>query len=362
MRVLASRLALRRAAPSVRPALGLRHTSTATSTSSSKPESLADALDSVLTADLGHGLSKRHSHAKRKPKPPPVTLAANPLANTFSLSAAEARALGQDEVLHHERAKDRVRERGGRLLLETEDEFVAVEPGALAYWGPMAEADAAFETKPEQKKGLTRISTARLRDACPCPKCIHPSTRQKTHTSGEAFREVRGYDIADKARAAEQDGVKGIEVTWPELEGEHKAFYPTSLLRRLASPLPRGGAYHRSGLRRKLWDAGVLQSSAPNLWTDYADLHAGAPGEALQPRPEVFLRILEQLQVFGLAVIRGIPTQKTDNKTNSIREFAEAIGPLRNTFYGETWNVQSMANSKNVAYTSLNLGLHMDLW
>lgn len=355
MRVLASapRLALRRVAAPTAP-LALRHSSTSPA---SKPETLADALDSVLTVDLG--TPKRP--APKKKKAPPVTLAPNPLANTFSLSAAEAKALAQDEVMHHERAKDRVRERGGKLLLETPEDFVAVEPGALAYWGPIAEADAKYETA-SQKNALTRISTARLRDACPCPKCIHPSTRQKTHTSGEAFRDVRGYELADKVKAAEQGGVKGVEVQWPELEGEHKAFYPISLLRRLSSPLPRGGPYQRNGLRRQFWDAAQIQSEAKNLWTDYADLHAGAPGSPLDPRPEVFLRILEQLQVYGLAVIRGIPTSKTGNKDNSIREFAEAIGPLRNTFYGETWNVQSVADSKNVAYTSLNLGLHMDLW
>lgn len=353
MRVLASRLALRRVAAPTAP-LGLRHSSTAPA---SKPETLADALDSVLTVDLG---TPKRTTPKKK-KTPPVTLAANPLANTFSLSAAEAKALAQDDVMHHERAKDRVRERGGKLLLETPEDFVAVEPGALAYWGPLAEADAKYETE-AQKTRLTRISTARLRDACPCPKCIHPSTRQKTHTSGEAFRDVRNYELADKIKPAEQGGVQGVEVQWPELEGEHRAFYPVSLLRRLASPLPRGGPFQRNGLKRQLWTAGELESQAKNLWTDYKDLQAGPADGPLQPRPEVFLRILEQLQVYGLAVIRGIPTSKTGNKDASIREFAEAIGPLRNTFYGETWNVQSVADSKNVAYTSLNLGLHMDLW
>lgn len=353
MRVLASRLALRRAPAASAPRL-LRLSSTS---AGSKPETLADALDSVLTADLG--LPKRAPPKKKKPSTP-VTLAANPLANTFALSAEEARALERDGVMAHERAKDRVRAAGGKLLLETPDEFVAVEPGALAYFGPMAAADAAHApAHGDARSRLALISTARLRDACPCPRCIHPSTRQKTHTSGEAFRDVRGFELPAHTRAVEG----GVEVAWPALDGaHHTALYPTSLLRRLSSPLPRGAAYQRRGLARQMWDAASLQAQAPNLWTDYKDLHAGAPGAPLQPRPEIFLRILEQLQVFGLAVIRGIPTSKTGNKDASIREFAEAIGPLRNTFYGETWNVQSVADSKNVAYTSLNLGLHMDLW
>jgi len=45
----------------------------------------------------------------------------------------------------------------------------------------------------------------------------------------------------------------------------------------------------------------------------------------------------------------------------AVARMAERIGPLRNTFYGSTWDVRSVADSKNVAYTNQHLGFHMDL-
>jgi gamma-butyrobetaine dioxygenase len=34
---------------------------------------------------------------------------------------------------------------------------------------------------------------------------------------------------------------------------------------------------------------------------------------------------------------------------------------VRDTFYGNVWNLKTMDESRNIAYTSLFLGLHMDL-
>jgi len=38
------------------------------------------------------------------------------------------------------------------------------------------------------------------------------------------------------------------------------------------------------------------------------------------------------------------------------------LGEIRNTFYGPLWNVRSLGSaSRNIAYTNVDLGLHMDL-
>jgi hypothetical protein len=71
--------------------------------------------------------------------------------------------------------------------------------------------------------------------------------------------------------------------------------------------------------------------------------------------------MLNQLHSAGIVVIKGVPTDKTEDKDCSLREVMGLIGELRNTFYGETWNVRNVPNSRNVAYTNLNLGMHMDL-
>lgn len=237
------------------------------------------------------------------------------------------------------------------MLLQNADEVLSVGPGYVYYAGPGPAMDAGVVDRVEDV-----LTFARLRDACPCPQCIHPSTRQKTHASGEAAREVAGQtELA--ARVGEQDGVQGLFVQW----ADHEGFYPLGLIRRLNAGRVRGQSYIENTLQRRLWDRETLMRDAKNFYTEYRDLHAGKAGEKLEARPEALLRLLEQLQVYGLAVVRGLPTNKTSNKECALRDLAENVGLLRNSFYGETWDVRNVPNSKNVAYTNLNLGLHVDL-
>ncbi|GMK56394.1 hypothetical protein CspeluHIS016_0302340 [Cutaneotrichosporon spelunceum] len=240
-----------------------------------------------------------------------------------------------------------------RMLLRTPDEVLSLGQGYLYYAGPAPLTDSAAGVF-DRVEGV--LTLARLRDACPCPNCIHPSTRQKTHTSGEAAREVASLPEVS-ARLGEADGVQGLFVQW----AEHEGFYPLGLIRRLLAGRVRGTSYIENTLQRKLWDRETFEREANNFYTEYSDLHAGKPGEALDAHPKALLRLLEQLQVYGLAVVRGLPTSETGNKECSLRELAESVGLLRNTFYGETWDVRNVPNSKNVAYTNLNLGLHVDL-
>lgn len=250
-----------------------------------------------------------------------------------------------------------------RILIHNNDELLSAGPGYIEYSGPAPLGDQGVV--PNSQGVLTY---ARLRDACPCPRCIHPSTRQKTHTSGEALREVAelGSEPLPETKlhaATGPDGESGVEVHWPLLDGQpHSSFYSTDLIRRLTSGRVRGQTFLQDVVKRRFWTRESLVADAGDaLWTDYSQLHAGAPGAPLDARPEVLLRVLRQLQTYGLAIIRGLPTDKTGNKDCSLRELAESIGLIRNTFYGETWDVKSVVNSKNVAYTNLNLGLHMDL-
>ena len=37
------------------------------------------------------------------------------------------------------------------------------------------------------------------------------------------------------------------------------------------------------------------------------------------------------------------------------------IGPIRETFFGRTWDVVNVPSASNIAYTSVELGLHQDL-
>lgn len=58
----------------------------------------------------------------------------------------------------------------------------------------------------------------------------------------------------------------------------------------------------------------------------------------------------------GLLLVREVPHYE-----NAVEDMALRIGNLRDTFYGRTWDVKSVPQAKNVAYTAQYLGLHMDL-
>eukprot|EP01114_Cavostelium_apophysatum_P018818 TRINITY_DN5907_c0_g1_i1.p1 TRINITY_DN5907_c0_g1~~TRINITY_DN5907_c0_g1_i1.p1 ORF type:complete len:374 (+),score=87.86 TRINITY_DN5907_c0_g1_i1:219-1340(+) len=65
---------------------------------------------------------------------------------------------------------------------------------------------------------------------------------------------------------------------------------------------------------------------------------------------------LQQLQKFGVSVMVGVPTEK-----NKILDVARRISYIRNTMYGEVWDVASVPDAINIAYTSLEIDLHQDL-
>lgn len=73
------------------------------------------------------------------------------------------------------------------------------------------------------------------------------------------------------------------------------------------------------------------------------------------------LKATTQLQRYGLAFVTGVPTQETSAEICELRKLAGMFGEIRNTFYGELWDVRNIRNSRNIAYTNLDLGLHMDL-
>jgi gamma-butyrobetaine dioxygenase len=70
---------------------------------------------------------------------------------------------------------------------------------------------------------------------------------------------------------------------------------------------------------------------------------------------------ITQLTQLGLLFITGVPSAESSNQTCELRTLAQLFGEIRNTFYGDVWDVKNIRNSRNIAYTNLDLGLHMDL-
>lgn len=183
-----------------------------------------------------------------------------------------------------------------------------------------------------------------LRDSCQCPRCVHPSTRQKLHRSSDIPSTIRPLEVSMSD--------KGLKVIWPteEQSGTHESLYLPSFLEDHSS-------------RERLFDFHLDVMPAPWKAGRFAAMSReglSIPYAALS-EPSTLLLALKQLVSEGLVFFRDMPTAATSNESCELRVLASRFGELRRTFYGETWDVMNVQNSKNIAYTNLDLGFHMDL-
>ena len=178
-----------------------------------------------------------------------------------------------------------------------------------------------------------------LRDSCQCPSCLHPSTRQKLHKTSD-------IPVTSKPN---EGGIRvsndGVDITW---SSGHRSHYPAKFLSRYASR-DSLHAFHRD-VEKVQWDVERL-NSAQDLFISYQAISS----------PAGLLSAITQLTKYGLLFITSVPIKRTSNEECELRTLGERFGELRKTFYGETWDVKNIRNSRNIAYTNVDLGLHMDL-
>ncbi|KAH9972577.1 hypothetical protein BGW80DRAFT_1313559 [Lactifluus volemus] len=181
-----------------------------------------------------------------------------------------------------------------------------------------------------------------LRDSCPCPSCVHPSTQQKLHRTSD----IPAFITPENVEAT----VDGVHISWASPDGHH-SFFPQALLATHAS----SAALHdfHNDVPITLWPtaSALLAASGGDLEVSYQDFGT----------TRGLLRAITQLQRTGLLFLRGVPHSDTSDSKCEIRRVATRFAELRETFYGAVWNVTNVVNSRNIAYTNLCLGLHMDL-
>lgn len=189
--------------------------------------------------------------------------------------------------------------------------------------------------------GNQQFSSVYLRDACTCPRCVDPSSKQKNFQSTDIPSTI-------KARTVEPQGDGSVKVTWdgdlPGFEDNHISTFPAEFFEVNSS----WANFHQDhfGLDEpKIWDKALIAKRLQHV--DYEDYLT---------KDESLYVVLQQLHDYGLVLLRGVPESE-----KSVEHIAERIGRLRDTFYGRTWNVKSVPQAKNVAYTAQYLGLHMDL-
>jgi gamma-butyrobetaine hydroxylase len=169
----------------------------------------------------------------------------------------------------------------------------------------------------------SRFAAIWLRDNCRCPDCLHPGTQERLLDTADL--------AADVAPASAQLVNGAVEVVWAD-DG-HTSRYATEWLR-APRRLPR---------RQTLWRAEMGERLPERRYDDLA-----AKGEGLRDW-------LAAVHEYGFAILRGGPVED-----GTVARVAELFGYVRETNYGRVFDVRSVVNPNNLAYTGLALGPHTD--
>jgi gamma-butyrobetaine dioxygenase len=196
--------------------------------------------------------------------------------------------------------------------------------------------------------GRVRIHPLLLRDACTCSKCVDPSSTQKNFQTPQIPQTI-------KVRSLETFGNGDIHIKWendiPGFGDDHVSIFPGGSL-----SVPFLGSSQQYAtksmvldrtreVRSRLWDVARIKKELQFVnFQDY------------MTSDKCLWRAVWLLLTQGLMIIRGVPESE-----KSVEDIALRIGNIRDTFYGRTWDVKSVPDAKNVAYTAQFLGLHMDL-
>ncbi|KAK9722907.1 hypothetical protein K7432_002342 [Basidiobolus ranarum] len=194
-------------------------------------------------------------------------------------------------------------------------------------------------------QGESRFSYLWLRDNCPCPQCIHPDSRQKLHSSCDVPMDVQPTSVTIESEQVTIAWSKELlNHSTPDAPQPHISTYPLKWLQTYSSE-ENQKRYRYNHMLPVAWEPETLGKD--NLRIPYEEYMNTETG---------LLKCLRQLNDFGLCFLSGVPTSDDE-----VIKVANRIGSIKETFYGKSWDVKSVPQAKNIAYTSLFLGLHMDL-
>ncbi|RAH49678.1 putative Gamma-butyrobetaine hydroxylase subfamily [Aspergillus brunneoviolaceus CBS 621.78] len=201
-----------------------------------------------------------------------------------------------------------------------------------------ATQDALLIKQPGRREFSVLYHT--LRDACKCSQCVDPSTKQRNFRTTDIPLDIqpRSIEINHKRMVVNWDRgmAKGEKIHRSQYDIDHIKHGVFAPLLEVASSKRRW---------RKIWNRATIEEHV--YWVDYEDF---------MQESEEFALALRSLAETGLIFVKNIPDSRAE-----VEKIATRLGPLRNTFYGPTWDVRNKPNAENVAYTNQFLNFHMDL-
>lgn len=177
-----------------------------------------------------------------------------------------------------------------------------------------------------------------LRDLCKCPQCVDPHSKQRLFRTSDI--PVNVY-----ARHLKWDG-KQLEIHWandiPGYDKHHISRWSAEYLTKPVINTHDIASLRKSSVR---WPGALMQKM--QHWVSFEDY---------MNDDAKFAAAMAHLSRTGLIFVKNVPESR-----EMVEKIATRMGPLRNTFYGSTWDVRTVPEAKNVAYTNQHLGFHMDL-
>ena len=182
-------------------------------------------------------------------------------------------------------------------------------------------------------QGVTRLPFPAiwLRDNCPCPAC-------RDRLSGQKL-----FQITDLPAGLAVESVEETDdtVTVSFSPDGHRSAFPREWLSAQLGDAPGDG---RTEQDKQLWRAADVADVLPvTQWVAYR----GNDAERL--------RVLREVPRLGFAIVRDAPRAE-----RTVLEVARTFGYVRETNYGELFDVRVELAPSNLAFTGLAIGPHTD--
>ncbi|CAG7915859.1 unnamed protein product [Penicillium olsonii] len=182
-----------------------------------------------------------------------------------------------------------------------------------------------------------KLPFAYLRDTCLCSACKDQHSKQRSFRTGDIPRNIR-------PRSIKWDGSQ-LSIKWvndiPGYASDHTSTWSVEILHK-----PIADTHEKRYLNAPLkWSKKMMDQR--QHWISFDDYIN---------EDSKFAAAMQSLRRTGLVFVDNVPESR-----DMVEKVATRMGPLRNTFYGSTFDVRTVPEAKNVAYTNQFLGFHMDL-